>query len=170
VPPALLNKSKITHFGNIHFTNPDRLSLAQSSYNPEDFGSRKGAGHAVFSARVSPDKAFASAVSELKSYKSKFNLGGVIDANDLSCALEAALDAGAEATPDGVCTMAVCLPEEQSGRRRNPARDKTRARNDGLVADIEDVCVTCTGSLLSSNTLWFLPVGRLIMSTHCCGL
>jgi hypothetical protein len=150
VLPALLNKSRITHFGNTFFKNPDRFSLAQSSYNPEDFGSRKGAGHAIYSARGSLGKAFASSISEMKTYRDKFNQGSVIDASELSRALEAALDAEDDAETDVVYTLPVGLPEETSGHRRYPARVKARAGNDGLVADTEDDCIPSPGLLLCS--------------------
>jgi hypothetical protein len=49
---AMLDKSKRTQVSNILFTNHDPFSLAQSSYNPEDFASREGAGHAVLLAEI----------------------------------------------------------------------------------------------------------------------
>jgi hypothetical protein len=150
VLPALLDKSTITHFGDILFTNPDRFSLAQSSYNPDDFGSRKGAGHAIFSARVLPGRAFASAISEMKTYKSKFNQGGVIDAHELTCALEDAVNAEADVATDLACTVPTCVPGERFGQRKTSARVKARARYDGLVADDEDDGDVSPGLLFTS--------------------
>jgi hypothetical protein len=150
VLPALLDKSQITQFGQAFFTNPDRFSLAQSSYSPEDFGSRKGAGRALFSARASAEKAFAAAISEFRSFRAKFNQGGVIDADGLSCAVEAASETGADAIPE---TEPVCLAAP-FGPRQSRVGAKARAQNDGAVGGSEEDVLSGPGSLLNTHALY----------------
>lgn len=129
------------------YTNPDEFSLAQSSFEPERFGTRAGAGRPIFAGKLHAAAAtaataatagFGLAERELKHQANALNEGGLLDLHELEQAIGAGAQ-GAAANASGEVEPAFpVIADDTSDQRSNPTRSKARAGLGGYAISTEE--------------------------------